>query len=68
MSDLFELLDIFVVRAWRIALSIGVGVGAGLLVYRFLGAELLALLVAVAMVLAAATVGVLWHRRSFPLE
>lgn len=68
MSDIFEALELFVNRAWRITISVGLGVLAGLLAYVWLGGSLPALLAAVALVVVASFLGILWHRRAYPLE
>ena len=68
MSDIFEALELFVNRAWRITISIGVGALAGLFAYIGLGGGVMALLSAAALVALAAVLGVRWHRRAYPLE
>ena len=68
MSDIFDVVDLFVTRAWRIALSVGVGAIVGLVVHMWLGGGAVALMAAVAISFAATTLGVRWHKRSFPLE
>ena len=67
MSDIFEALELFVNRAWRITLSVGLGVLAGMLAYIWLGGSLLALLAATVLVAAAGVLGVRWHRQVYPL-
>ena len=68
MSDIFEALELFVNRAWRITLSVGLGVLAGLSAYLWLGGSLSGLLAAIALVVAASLLGVRWHRRAHPVE
>ena len=68
VSDIFEALELFVNRAWRITTSIGLGALAGLFAYIGFGGGSLALLSAAALVVVAAVLGVRWHRRAYPLE
>lgn len=68
MSDIFEALELFVNRAWRITISIVVGALTSLFAYIGLGGGVLALLSAAALVALAAMLGVRWHRREYPLE
>ena len=68
MSDIFDALELFVNRAWRITISIGVGAFTSLFAYIGLGGGVMALLSAAALVALAAVLGVRWHRRAYPVE
>ncbi|GAB2656858.1 hypothetical protein GCM10027193_08460 [Arenimonas aestuarii] len=68
MSDLFDALDLFVNRAWRITTSVAAGSVAGFIAYLGIGGGTVALLAAAAIVLVSTTLGMRWHKRAFPLE